>query len=157
MNEEENKNNNKCYTLINGGTPHQLTSEERIKGGSATKFNALKHGRYADKLSQTYICPSCGTGVHAEKILEQDAILMKLSNNQQVYEEIKQKLVLMNVVIETEPDDRIKFAMLHKYVESLLKIMDMLPDKADEKQEGMVTFKDIIEQMKSFDKKNNEV
>jgi hypothetical protein len=150
--EENNTDNKSNHQLINGGEPHQLTQEDRRKGGSVSKFNALKHGNYASKLSQIYICPSCGESIPANKVLEQDAVLMKVSNSQDLYEEIKRTVILMRDIIEIETDERVKFAMVHKYSEQLTRIVDKFPEKQEIKNDGTMSMRELLDRIIGLNK-----
>jgi hypothetical protein len=114
-------------TLTSGVPAHIFTNEERSRGGQAIKYNNLRHGRYADKLSQTYICPECQTPIPAGSIKEQDAIIAKLATKQGVYEALKADIVRMEQCIDEESDRRVTFAMLKTHAEQLFKLWERTP------------------------------
>ena len=47
--EQNNTKNNTNHLLTSGAPAHTFSKKEQSKGGKATKFGALKHGRYAVK------------------------------------------------------------------------------------------------------------
>lgn len=120
------------YTHMKKQALHVFTPEQRSLGGSRTKFNNLKHGRYAEKLSQAYVCPECNTAIPAGKIREQDALLAKLASKKGIYAEIKRNLVLMDNILSTSPDEREQFLMAEKINTQLMKLWEKARTEQEE-------------------------
>lgn len=115
------------HELINGGEAHQFTDEERSLGGSRTKFNNLRHGRYAQKFYQTFICSHCNLPTPIQHIKEQDALLAKLTNKQELYEEIKSNMVRMKEIVDDEQGYH-QFDLLLKYNKQMIQLWERLTD-----------------------------
>jgi len=125
--------------------PHEFTRAEQAKGGSRTKFNNLKHGRYAKKLSQAYVCPDCHTPVSAGKIREQDVLIAKYASKEGIYAEIKRNLVLMDEILSTADDSREQFLMAEKINGQLMKIWENAQETATNEEPFM---KQILDRIK---------
>jgi hypothetical protein len=124
MNENNSNNKSSEYILTSGAQPHIFTEEEQSKGGQATKFNALKHGKYATKLSESYVCPNCGNSIEGPEIMSQKELCVLLSDHLGIYQEMKTILIKLKELFQEEVDANNKFIMGLKYIELLNKLFD---------------------------------
>lgn len=138
------------HLLLSGAPAHQFTNEERSRGGKAEKYNALKHGRYATKLSQAYVCPSCFTPVPGGVLSEQDAIVAKLASKEALYHEIKCTIYEMRKLLEEEPESARRFAMLSKLNEQLIKIWEKQEEK-EAPPEDTITLREVMDRIVALD------
>ena len=150
MNEIKSKNKSN-HNLINGCEAHIFTNDERSRGGKVSTFGALKHGKYAKKLSQKYICPKCNTPITAGNMIKQDVILMKLTKKEDIYEEIKKNLVLIKQLTTQENDSRVKFGMLLKGTDQLIKLIEKkdFKENTDPQVEFANRLKEVWEERKA--------
>jgi hypothetical protein len=155
MKEIKSKNNTNNYLLTSGAKPHVFTKKEQSKGGLVTKYNALKHGRYAEKLCETYICPHCKTQITGKQFVNQKELLTLLSSYNGIYVELKNTILKLNLIFEEEIELKNKFIMGSKYFDVLLKMVE-LKQKAFVKQDNSesISIKDLMEKIRGLDDKN---
>ena len=89
---------------------------------------------------------------------EQDALLMRLSKKEGVYEEIKKDLVALQELIDCEEELRPKAAMITRHIEILLKLLDIDLEQLTEKpKEKELTIKDIMAKIMEIPNEVQEV
>ena len=144
------------HLLLSGAAAHEFTSEERSLGGVRTKFNHVTHGRYAKKLSQAYACPKCGEAIPAGRILEQDAVIMKLTSKREILEEVKRNLVTMQALSEEEEEAPRRFFMQLKLTELFLKLYEKHEEQVEEREDDL-TMRQLLDRICALDDKKEVV